>query len=51
MLDVAAHLLLHHLLESLLLPQELVPHGLHGGHPPAGHLFGRLLPPAHVVAH
>ena len=50
-LNVAAHLLLHHLLEGLLLPRELISHGLHRGHPPAGHLIRRLLPPAHVIAH
>jgi hypothetical protein len=34
----------------LLLPQELISHGLHRGHPPAGHLIRRLLSPAHVIA-
>ena len=50
-LDVAAHLILHHLLEGLLLPRDLIAHGLHGGDPPASDLFRRLLSPADVVAH
>ena len=50
-LDVAAHLILHHLLEGLLLPLDLIRHGLHGGDPSPSDLFRRLLAPAHVVAH
>ncbi len=50
-LDVAAHLFLHHLLEGLLLPLDLIRHRLHRGDPSPSDLFCRLLAPAHVVAH
>jgi hypothetical protein len=50
-LNVGGHGLLHHLLEGLLLPLYLVGHGLHGGDPSPGDLFGCLLAPACVIAH
>ena len=50
-LDVAAHLILHHLLEGLLLPLNLIGHGLHRGDPSPSDLFCRLLAPAYIVAH
>src|ERR687885_2482343 len=50
-LDVAAHLVLHHLLEGLLLPLYLIRHRLHRGDPSPSYLFCRLLAPAYVVTH
>jgi hypothetical protein len=50
-LDVAAHLILHHLLEGLLLPLYLIGHRLHRGDPSPSDFFCRLLAPAYVVAH
>jgi hypothetical protein len=50
-LDVAAHLILHHLLEGLLLTLDLICHRLHRGDPSPSDLFCRLLTPAQVIAH
>src|SRR5215216_2733145 len=50
-LDVGIHGLLHHLLEGLLLPLELIGHGLHRSDPSPSDLFGCLLAPACVFAH
>src|SRR3712207_5110909 len=50
-LNVAAHLVLHHLLEGLLLPLDLLAHSLHRRDPSPGNLVCRLLAPAYVLAH
>ena len=50
-LDVAAHLVLHHLLEGLLLPLYLIRHGLHRRDPSPSNLLCCLLAPAYAVTH
>jgi hypothetical protein len=43
--------LLHHLLEGLLLPLDLICHRLHGGYPSPNSLIGCLLSPSYVIVH
>ena len=43
--------LLHHLLEGLLLPLDLICHGLHRSYPSPSNFIGCLLSPAYVIAH
>jgi hypothetical protein len=50
-LDVGGHGVLHHLLEGLLLPLNLIGHCLHRGDPSPSDFFGCLLAPAQVIAH